>query len=286
MSRPTQKELSQELLRLIGTPELPIGSHHSERSLAARFGVSRTPLRSALQDLAETGNVMLDGRRGWAIMSRGMEGRDGPARDPEADLGFRLCRDRFLGMLPQAISETELIKRYDTTRGELQRALAGLVRDGMIERSRGYGWRFLPMLDDQRSRIASYDLRIAIEPAAILAETFSIDRERLADLRERHDNLLAGGLASASARVLFEANADFHLMLVEMSGNEFFVEAIGRQNQLRRIVEYSTQVDRERMRQSCLEHLAIIDALEAGDRNWAATLMERHLKAAKTLLQP
>ena len=36
----------------------------------------------------------------------------------------------------------------------------------------------------------------------------------------------------------------------------------------------------ERIRQSCEEHLAVLDAVEAGNLDWAEALLRQHLKQA------
>ena len=42
-----------------------------------------------------------------------------------------------------------------------------------------------------------------------------------------------------------------------------------------------SMADPERMVQSCREHLAILDALEAGDRKRAADLMRKHIEVSR-----
>jgi DNA-binding GntR family transcriptional regulator len=50
-------------------------------------------------------------------------------------------------------------------------------------------------------------------------------------------------------------------------------------------MEYQfSAVDRKRMMQSCLEHLSILEALEAGNRRQAAELMRRHIEVSRDVL--
>lgn len=137
------------------------------------------------------------------------------------------------------------------------------------------------MLTDESAKRHSYDVRLAIETASLLSDDFAIDKERLQRARAEHQSLLDGEIRTAPARKLFEVNAAFHLMLVAFSQNPYFLQITKQQNQLRQVIEYFTHVNRDRMAQSCREHLMIIDALEQGDRYWAASLLERHLKSAK-----
>ncbi len=75
-------------------------------------------------------------------------------------------------------------------------------------------------------------------------------------------------------------NADFHNMLASFSGNRFFIEAMKQQNNMRRLAEYSYLKDSSHIPESCEQHLAIIEALQRGDNEWAANLMRQHLKQA------
>src|SRR5437660_1696258 len=62
------QRLRQRIEDEIVSGELALGSRLDENQLAARFGVSRTPIREALLQLAVTGLVQTKPRRG-AIVS-------------------------------------------------------------------------------------------------------------------------------------------------------------------------------------------------------------------------
>jgi DNA-binding GntR family transcriptional regulator len=62
------QRLRQRIEDEIVSGELALGSRLDENQLAARFGVSRTPIREALLQLAATGLVQAKPRRG-AIVS-------------------------------------------------------------------------------------------------------------------------------------------------------------------------------------------------------------------------
>ena len=155
------------------------------------------------------------------------------------------------------------------------------MRDGIVERSSGYGWHFAALLDSEERRLQSYNFRLALEPAAMRMDGFSPDDVRLARQRVLHEELLDGKIETTNARSLFEVNSDFHLMIAEFSGNEFVIQAVRQQNKLRRISEYATTTNVSRVKQSCEEHLMMIEALEKGEYLWASSLMERHLQIVR-----
>lgn len=274
-------EFAQRLLHLFRQDAYQPGQKVSERKLAAQLNVSRTPVRAALFHLLEKGNISRDEGQKW-IIARLPDSRDALlAEDSSDDLGMRICNDWREGHLNDSFTETELIKRYGVAKAELNRTLVALVKDGIVERSTGYGWHFAALLDSEERRLQSYDFRLAIEPAAMRLDSFHPDPARLARQRALYAALLDGRVELTSPRALFELNAEFHDMIAEFSGNEFIIQALKQQNKLRRISEYATTTDPIRVRQSCEEHLMMIKALEQGEYLWASSLMERHLQTVR-----
>jgi len=72
------------------------------------------------------------------------------------------------------------------------------------------------------------------------------------------------------------------------SGNRFLVDAVRQQSNLRRLQESAgfEQLPAERLEQSCREHLAILDAVEAGEIEWAEALLRQHLRQASEFAAP
>ncbi len=66
-------ELVQALEQEIVTGQLAPGERLDEATLASRFGVSRTPVREALNQLASTGLVEVKPRRGAAVAAPGLK---------------------------------------------------------------------------------------------------------------------------------------------------------------------------------------------------------------------
>ena len=87
----------------------------------------------------------------------------------------------------------------------------------------------------------------------------------------------------ADSKRFFESNAQFHELLAAASGNTYILQAVQQQNRLRRLTEFHSVNNVERVKVSCREHLAILDALEQGDNEWASTLLHRHLEVASKM---
>jgi DNA-binding GntR family transcriptional regulator len=261
---------------------LAAGTRLTERQLAERFEVSRSPVRSALGLLATMGVVEAEPQRGYRL--RKDAALLAARRRVETSTGERvyhaIAEDRLAGRLPERISESRLMARYGVTRGALLKHLGRMTQEGWAERLPGGGWRFLATMTSADSFGHAYDFRAVIEPAALLSPGFRVDAEAFRRERDRQKALLDGDLARLARGPLFDINAGFHEMLAACSGNPFFLDALCRINRLRRLIEYRTFVDKERLAAQCREHLALLDMVEAGSRDEAAGYLLRHLQGA------
>jgi len=71
MKKRRSEELRDEIEELIAFGKLPPGKHLDETELAEHFGVSRTPVREALNQLASAGLIEIRPRRGAVVAELG-----------------------------------------------------------------------------------------------------------------------------------------------------------------------------------------------------------------------
>ena len=117
-----------------------------------------------------------------------------------------------------------------------------------------------------------------MESAGLLEPGFRADAAEMKRVRERHRLFVAAKSTARTATEFFEMNSRFHEMLAQFSGNRFLLQSIEQMDRLRKFQEFASFAsDSRALVQSCREHLEILDAIEAGDRDWAAALMRRHL---------
>lgn len=283
-----QRKLVSQIAGYIRDNELGPGDHLTELGLAEALNVSRTPVRAALEHLTAQGVVAPAGpRRGFQVTAspEALAGlaEESVQSDEEEELYMRVASDYVGNRLPEQFSEADMQRQYGVSRGVLLRVLQRMSGERVIERNPGYGWRFAPLLRSMESHDESYRFRMVVEPAAILEPTFSLDVTRAARSRRNHEAILLTPPAKLSIVNFFEVNAEFHEFLAACSGNNFFHQAVQQQNQLRRFLSYSWTYGADRVAASCHEHLEILTALEAGDREWAAALMRHHLDLAGRL---
>jgi DNA-binding GntR family transcriptional regulator len=278
---PFHVELARRIARLIREEGIEVGERLNEKRLADLLGVSRTPVRAALAHLAQGGFVDHQQRRGFELVSMPpaqiLESE--PSRDDS--LIARIASDRREGILPDQVSEQDLMRVYQVTRAIVKMALTRLAEVGVVERKLGYRWTFNDDAYDAEARLDIFRFRILVEPSAILEPGYDLPVEWGREMVVRHNEFLEARWTPATSVAFFEMNAAFHEGVVKASGNRFFHESVQRLNRLRRLSNYDWKHGRERVDASCREHLQILEWLLAGDVGVAALLMRQHLEQAR-----
>ncbi|MCB1495358.1 MAG: GntR family transcriptional regulator [Bauldia sp.] len=273
-----QAETAHAIVGWVVQNELPAGYHLKEQHLGSMFRLSRSPVRGALNLLRRHGIVEQRPERGFFLSISGRDlGESAPLLPASgSDELYRvIATDWYNGEIADSVTTAELLRRYGGRGVDVGRVLKRLADDGVITRLAGKGWRLGPNLATARAFYDSYRFRLTIEPAAILLDTFELNQRLAARSRRRHEELLAR--ESATVAEMVDADLEFHHLIGASCGNEFFAQAIERQNLLRRLTEILTTPDSRRLRISCEEHIAILEALAGGRREVAAALMREHL---------
>jgi DNA-binding GntR family transcriptional regulator len=281
-----QVQTARQILDVVRQEQFAAGHHLAEEALAARFGISRTPVRAALRLLAHNGFLRARRNQGYFLAGnydKLEDGLDLPTSTDEA-LYMQIARDLVRKKLPPTFTETAMMRQYGASRSLVLTVLARMSEEGLVRRGKGREWTFQPFLDSKEEQQASYDLRLTLEPAGLRLPSFWLDRAALESCARHHRELLAARPIRASGSLLFDVDSGFHELLARMSGNSFFLSTIQQHNRLRRLVEYSGYKDGARLRAWCREHLSIIDALLSGDRAVAVKRLERHLRNARRQL--
>ncbi|MDO5630259.1 MAG: GntR family transcriptional regulator [Paracoccus sp. (in: a-proteobacteria)] len=258
------------------------GDRLTERRLAEQFRVSRSPVRAAMKQLETAGVLEASERSGYQIIdpdaARALSDRQ-PATDPDEQLYLTIARDRVQGRLPERITESEFLRRYDLTRGQLGRLLRRMSQEGWIERLPGHGWAFLPVLTSLESYRDSYRFRQLIEPQGLLEPRFVLNRPAVEQRLAQQKWLVDGGIWTVSDARLFDLNSGMHETLMECSGNLFLIDALRRADRLRRLFDYGQMLDRDIARDRCVEHVHLLQLVLAGKNADAADYLRAHLIA-------
>ncbi|MBB4167533.1 DNA-binding FadR family transcriptional regulator [Rhizobium sp. BK538] len=192
-------------------------------------------------------------------------------------------------------TETQLAGTFDVSRTVIREAIAALVADGLLETRQGAGTFVIghqsssPILRQDRSSNISHalnvlEVRIALEAesAALAATRRNASQE--AQIQEsffEFDRLLQLGKPTG------QADFAFHRSIAEATNNPFYVEvldALGERTipcdvnspyATEDVLSYNYQAGLQR------EHLAILNAISAGDAAGARDAMRAHLSASQ-----
>lgn len=287
---PLALRIANDIVAQIGLGEFGPGSHLATEALAARFQVSRSPVREALALLSARGVIENRRNRGFFVLPAAGTSE---AATAIAALGasiedpyYLLAEDWLNDRIGSELTEQSLRDRYALTRAQAQELLLRAAREGWAEPKPGYGWRLRQVAKTAEAFEAIYRFRAVIEPAALLEPTFHFDKAAAAALRRTQERLAAGNLEGMAPAAMTAAGAEFHETIIRMSGNLMFFQALERANQLRRLAEYRLKVNPRRISVQSTEHLQILDLLAKGDNLEAAHLMRRHLSGALAAKSP
>ena len=274
-------DISRKILDILRRERAQSGFHIREQWLADALGVSRSPVRLALKQLEGLNVVRSEQKKGYFLElgtdSSEFDQIDLPLPEPER-IYRQIASERFANLIGNQISVGDLVRRYGVSRSVIQKVLARMQEDGLVEKTPGHGWIFGPALNDEASYQESYRYRLLIEPSALLQDQFLLTADRLGHLRRIHLSALSSGLVNESIASLFDIDAEFHDTLAEACGNRFLEQAIRQQTRLRRLSEYEKYISRERLEESFAEHLSILDAIENGSYAEAAERMSLHIR--------
>lgn len=275
--------LAQRILDVARQRGFHAGDRLPEQALAALCNVSRTPVRAALRLLEEQGIAERETGAGYRL-------RADPSAQPvpnglpaaeEDDLAGAILRDRVARRLDGMVTVGALMRRYSCGRRTVLNALKKLADDNIVVRAPGQAWLFRPSPDSAEALAESYDFRLLMEPAAILAPGFRLDRRLASELRRGMEALLARPDSDFAAAEFQRLDAEFHGLVAEGCGNRFVADALGLHIRLRHAHSAYASVNVYRLRQSLREHLGILDQLEAGQHEIAAELMKVHLRLSR-----
>ena len=282
-----QIKMAHEIVAYLCQQGMRAGNHLTEQELVDAFQVSRSPLRGAMSYLAEKGILEQRRNRGFFVKldndELDLDSLELPQTSEETLL-TSIVEDWFERRIPRSFSQAEFCRRYNLGRWTSSRVLLKLSEDGVISRNRGHGWRFELSPDAKATRHESYAFRLHVEPGAIRSPDFELDRDLARVTRRGHVAALDRNNGEPSPATLEDLDSAFHRLIGVSSRNQFTLAAIERQSSLRRALSYANW-NRPRDLQSWAEHLEVLDALELGERERAAELMERHLANARDRYQ-
>ena len=172
----------------------------------------------------------------------------------------------------------DLARALQMSQTPVREALSMLEKERLIARQPQKGYRVCTLSLQEVEDL--YDLRIALEVLAVrqaAGRMTAADRRRLTATLSEFGRLLRSG----RKKPVLERGQDFHMIVLEASGNRALAE-VGRAV-LDRIwvIQNINLLTADHLADAHPEHVGILAAMKRGDGEAAATLMRRHLGLAK-----
>lgn len=199
--------------------------------------------------------------------SEGLQGRDAYAR-LVAEIGAGLLRpgDR--------LTETDLAERLGLSRTPVREAIRQLESDGLVTHVPRLGAVVRTL--DLAEITELYEMRAVLEGTAARFAARAAAAVELDELAE----INAGMQAAPTPRARYDANRQFHRMVLNAARNRFLVKAVEAVQKTLLILGPSTLEESARSAEACAEHAGLLDALRARDGAAAEAAMRAHIEAA------
>ncbi len=190
------------------------------------------------------------------------------------DLAYHTIRQLILQReLPggSAVVEGRLAEELNISRTPMREALVRLEGEGLLVRAgaRSYSVRTVKASE----HFQSLQVREWLESKAIELAIGKIPKDKISDLRERIEALKD---SNHQEPIHWQVDDMLHMLCPEASGNVVLARLIAQarvSNRLFELMDPFGRVDDDRA-----EHLAILDALEAGDAEAAKRALATHFK--------
>ncbi|MET9862543.1 GntR family transcriptional regulator [Streptomyces smyrnaeus] len=156
----------------------------------------------------------------------------------------------------------------------VREAVMDLANLGMVEIIRNRGFRVPVLTDHDLEEI--FRLRTMLEVPAMVELAQLADRAPLTRFRQLAEQLTDAARQGDLVSFL-DLDRQFHLGLLELLGNRRLVEMVGQLRDQARMQGLQKLADHGELTQSGEEHIAIVDAVEAGDGELTAELVRKHL---------
>ncbi|MFH4744678.1 GntR family transcriptional regulator [Vibrio harveyi] len=183
------------------------------------------------------------------------------------------------------ISEPELAKKYQVSRGPLREAMMRLEGLGLIERIPHVGARVITFSPEKL--IELYSVREALEGMAARLAARHITQEELLSLEmllsthSKHIDEVEG-----ASYFHQHGDFDFHYRIIQASRNSKLVSLLCDElYHLLRMYRYQSPRAQSRPNEALNEHKFILQAIRNRDEELAEMLMRRHISGSRKLIE-
>jgi len=234
MSKPLKNQLYEVLKESIAIGYLEPGLVLLEGNISELFGISRSPVRQALQLLHENNLIFRFQGRGYQVgnfavepIRRNLTASDFYAFDDNSkiervttwrSIADVIEHDVLLSSMKGSfeLNELKLAKKYNVSRTITHPILVYLQSIGVVEKVKYSSWSVVP-LDNERLRNL-YEARMQLEPFMISRATLNMSEREIKKFIDKLEKT-AENYPNVEGIMLDELENDLHTRTVRMGGN-------------------------------------------------------------------
>ncbi|MBN8943001.1 MAG: GntR family transcriptional regulator [Rhizobiales bacterium] len=195
-----------------------------------------------------------------------------------APLTRKLRRDILYGrwVAGQWLKQVDLERHYDAGRSQVRAGLAEMTRLGLIVHEMNRGYRVTspdPVVVAEMRATRSVLEASTVE--GILARIKAADAAALRGLAER----FAAATEGDDFELLYALNQDFHMGMYALCGNQFLADLIAELRARSLAGGTGRWNSPSGLAATAAEHLAMMDAIDAGDAARLGALIRQHVTA-------
>lgn len=187
----------------------------------------------------------------------------------------RIYHQRYPPAAP--LRQESLASELGVSRTPLREALRILEQEGLVRVDRRLGARVVS--GDLDTLLQAYELRAVVDGlAARLAARARPGARRCRELREIV-SAQERAITPWDARAYTGSNVDFHEQLLHLSGNEYVLAQAPLLRMTAQVFAPVALIEPDNALRAIGEHLAVVDAVEAGDEAGSERLARAHIEA-------
>ncbi|MFD1930577.1 MULTISPECIES: GntR family transcriptional regulator [Nonomuraea] len=167
-----------------------------------------------------------------------------------------------------------LAAQFGVSATPVREAMLDLAKEGLVEAVRNKGFRVTELSDRDLDELTEIRQLIEVPTIARLADASRAEEfERLRPVAQQ----IVDAAERADLLAYIDADLRFHVELLALSGNAHLVEVVRDLRNRARLYGLSRLSERGMLPDSAREHLELLDALQAGDRQAAERIMGEHI---------
>jgi DNA-binding GntR family transcriptional regulator len=202
-----------------------------------------------------------------------------------ADTAYDQLRVAILrGELPhgERLAEEEIAENLGISRTPVREALRRLASEGLVDVAPNRGASVARWESEDLQEI--FDLRAMLESYATRRATSrrsEVVMNQLTAICDEMEAIFAKSSNGRSLESLAAANRSFHRIIMEAADSPRLLSMIDSLTHVPVVMQTFTQYSTHALQRSLHHHREIVDAMNAGDADWAGSIMRAHILAAR-----